>query len=284
MSKRDAVDRERTERQLAACRRMLDAVGAYGADWRGRGGRPIADLTDVVLHTFLARSTRTFEAIVHLGSRGFGEQAAMLNRSLFEDMVDAHWVSLHRELALQRVREHHRYSNQLKLDVAARFPQFFGEELPALDPPMTDEERKALKRVFGTYGQKSWTGLDLHTRFTAIESCWTNEVSRRQARFFHLWVHRENNETLHPTAYSLANLGSPEAVGEEELHFMTGSTEHLVGQVLFCAFWTYAQTACLVLEGAGFNDLETLARDVIEPGLAAIVMETKPEQRQPGAA
>jgi hypothetical protein len=99
MSKRDGVDRERIERQLAVCRRLLDAVGAYGAAWRGRGGRPMADLTDVLLHTFLARSTRTFEAIVHLGSRGFGEQAAMLNRSLFEDMVDAHWVSLHRGLA-----------------------------------------------------------------------------------------------------------------------------------------------------------------------------------------
>jgi hypothetical protein len=144
---------------------------------------------------------------------------------------------------------------------------------------ITSTERKALKRVFGTYGQKSWTGLDLHTRFTAIESCWTDEVSRRQARFFHLWVHRENNETLHPSAYSLANLGSPEAVGEEELHFMTGSTEHLVGQVLFCAFWTYAQTAWLVLEDAGFKDLERLATEVIEPGLAAIAAGTKPEQR-----
>ena len=60
--------------------------------------------------------------------------------------------------------------------------------------------------------------------------------------------HRENNETLHLSAYSLASIGSPTAVGDTELHFRTGSTEQLLGPSLFCAFWTYAQTSWLVLQ------------------------------------
>jgi hypothetical protein len=34
--------------------------------------------------------------VKHLGNKGFGEQVVMLNRSLFEDMIDARWVSLNR--------------------------------------------------------------------------------------------------------------------------------------------------------------------------------------------
>ncbi len=38
--------------------------------------------------------TATYEAVVRwLGERAFGEQGLMLNRSLFEDMVDAHFTS-----------------------------------------------------------------------------------------------------------------------------------------------------------------------------------------------
>jgi Family of unknown function (DUF5677) len=269
--RRSAADRAALEQQLAASQRLLDAVAEYSSDWRGHGGRAFQDAADVLIHTIFARSTRTYEAVVtHLGNRGFGEQAAMLNRSLFEDMVDAHWVSLNRELAVERLHQHHRYSNRLKLDIAEGFPEYFGDELPDLSPSMDETQRRQLKSIFGTYGERSWTGLSLHARFAAIEQCWTDETARRQARFFHLWIHRENNETLHPSAYSLANVGSPASGGENELHFMTGSTEHLLGHALLCAYWTYVQTVTLVFQSFGLERLREFEKSVIEPGFKAV--------------
>jgi hypothetical protein len=80
---------------------------------------------DLLIQTISARSTRTYEGVVeHLGNRGFAEQGAMLNRSLFEDMVDARWVSLNPDLAVERLRKHDRYSHALRLDVANRFPEY----------------------------------------------------------------------------------------------------------------------------------------------------------------
>ncbi len=94
-------------------------------------------------------------------------------------------------------------------------------------------------------------------------------MGRRQARFFHRWVHRENDETF-PSAYSLTTLGGPEPVGEDLLVFMTGSTQHLLSLALFCGFWTYAQTVCLIFEKFEVAGRDAVERDVIEPGLVAI--------------
>ncbi len=150
MRDREKVDRADIKRQLVHCGRLLRTVEEYASDWRGHGGGPFRTTADVLLQTLLARSARTYEAIIGpLGRHGFGEHSAMLNRSLFEDMVDAHWVSLHPDLAVQRLREHHRYSNRLKLDVAHGFPEYFGSDLPDQDPPMDAAERQHLAGIFG---------------------------------------------------------------------------------------------------------------------------------------
>lgn len=255
--------------QLYHCQRLLEAVTDCVTNWRENGGRAFADVPDVLIHAVFARSTRTYEAVVeHLGNRGFGEQAAM---RLFEDMVDAHWIALNPATAIERLRQHHRYSQALRLDVARQFPEYFGEELPDLDPPMTEDERKELVGHFGKWGDGSWTGLGSHVRWRAIESAWTSELAQRQARFFRLWIQRTNNETLHVSAYSLANIGSPKFI-DGALHFQLGSTEKLLGPALFCAFWTYVQTVWLVLDRF---ELE-LNSTVVEPGLAALAAASRP--------
>jgi hypothetical protein len=263
--------------QLAHCQKLRDAVTEYIGNWRENGGRAFADLPDVLIHAVFARSTRTYEAVVeHLGNRGFGEQAAMLNRSLFEDMVDAHWISLNPELAVERLRDHQRYSHALRLDVAKRFPEYFGGSLPQLEPPMDASERKRLSGLFGRYGEKSWTGFNLHARWKAIEGCWTNGTATRQARFFWLWIHRTNNETLHLSSYSLANLGSPKLI-DGDLHFQLGSTEHLLGPALFCAFWTYLQTVSLLFERFELKVCDELDATVVQPTFAALASAFAPE-------
>jgi hypothetical protein len=124
----------------------------------------------------------------------------MLNRTLFEDMVDARWVSLNPDLAVERLRQHDRYSHALRLDVANRFPEYTQGVLTELDPPMSDAERTQSIELFGCYGDGSWTGVSLFDRFREVEQTWPEGLARRQADFMRAWVHRLNNETLHLSA------------------------------------------------------------------------------------
>jgi hypothetical protein len=250
---------------------LLRSVTDRVMAWRERD-QPFPNTTaNVLINVFFARSARTYQAVVeHLGNHGFGEQGAMLNRSLYEDMVDARWVSLHPGEADERLRQHHRYSEQLRLDTARRFPDFFGDAIKdqKLDPPMGDAERAELCGHFGRWGQGSWTGLDLHKRFREVLPTWHDERQRRQAEFVHSWLHRLNNETIHPTAYSLGKLGAPTSVGDE-LHFRLGSTEHLLEDVLWFAFWVYTQVVALLFEVFQLDGWDELHAEVVVPGLGA---------------
>lgn len=177
------------DKQLKHCQRLRDEVGRSVKSWKENGGRAFETTADLLIQAIFARSTRTYTAIVeHLGNRGFAEQGAMLNRSLFEDMVDARWISLNPNLAVERLRQHERFSQTLRLDVAGRFPEYLKGVLKELDPPMTDAERKLLEALFGDFGERSWTGLSLYTRFKAIDSTWGEGLERRQADFMRAWV------------------------------------------------------------------------------------------------
>lgn len=55
---------------------------------------------------------------------------------------------------------------------------------------------------------------------------------------------------------------------------MTGSTEHLLGPILFCAFWVYAQTVWLVFESLGLKDPDAFGETVIERGLQGFANTT----------
>ena len=78
------------ERQADACEELLSYLHD---DLRPQIGVPDPQPPHwgVLLALFASAST-TYEAAVQLARDGYGHQAAMLNRSLFEGMVDAHWV------------------------------------------------------------------------------------------------------------------------------------------------------------------------------------------------
>lgn len=96
------VDHKRNEILLGWCHGLLAAGSEVAADWYDRGGGPVRSTVDLMISSMFSRSTRAYEAIVrHLGIRGDAEQGTMLNRSLWEDMVDAHWTSINGDLAVE---------------------------------------------------------------------------------------------------------------------------------------------------------------------------------------
>ena len=189
------------------------------------------------------------------------------------------------DLAVERLGRSARCRQTLRLDVEQRFPDFLQGSLKEFDPPMSDDERKQLRGLFGAYGEGSWTGLSLDARLKAIEASESETVARHQADFVRAWVHRQNNETLHLSSFSLANLGSPESIGGE-LQFRLSSTERFLTDVLWCAFWTYAQTVWFVFDTFGLRVKDEDDAAVVQPAFVAFAeaFRATPWRDQPASA
>ena len=114
--------------QLAAC----EALRALAEAHRPSGRPTPDDAGPVILDTF-NRSTKTYAASVLLASEGFGEQAGMLNRALFEDMIVAHWIKNH-PASVEKMRRHSRWVFEQRRGDAHRYER---KDILAVFPPMS---------------------------------------------------------------------------------------------------------------------------------------------------
>lgn len=240
--RRDIKDHHGDE--LADCDRIREhAVGMF-ENWTGRG---IESTADGLVVAILARSTDTFTCSLRNVRLGYGAQAAMLNRSLFEDMADAHWVNTDPETAEARYSDHDEHGRMLLAETVATFPDMYPHiDFPEFDPA----ERKRLDKAFGDFGQKPWSGLSLHERVKLIKDQWTTGMDREGLRFMHVLAHRENNQTLHVSAQSLGAVVALDDSGRPA--FRVGPRPDMVRRAMFGAFWTFTQTITLVIDRFGF--------------------------------
>jgi hypothetical protein len=247
------------EPEFRACRELL----ALAWDRKPTGqGEPYQYL----LLAIFARSTLTYRAIMHLCRGGYGEQADMLNRSLFEDMAAAHWVSLHREEAIERLEKHHQHSRVLWNRVIERRPGL-GEPVDlGLDP----ETVEALDRIFGKHGTRPWMGLGMWDLVTEIEQLWPDEEGREQLWRFYELAHRANNQKLHLSSFSLNRVArAREDDGEIVFQFQASPSIDQggpVGPALFGAFWTYWHLTGLIWDvfAISQDDLTDLVKGHLE--------------------
>lgn len=208
---------------------------------------------ELILLSIFARSTRTYEAVVkHLGDHSFGEQGLMLNRSLFEDMIDAHWVSLNAADAVARLADHDLYSRLLRADAQRKHRErwFDGRKPPAIK--ISNEERKRLRDLYGKKGSRSWTGIgDPEELLESVLVCWNSDDDRHQVRWWADWVQKIHNETLHPSAWSIGRLGAPVLNDSGNLEWRFGATPEYLTMALTGAWWTYSQTVGLIVKHFG---------------------------------
>ncbi len=268
----DAIDKIR----LAACQGLL----SYSIETAQGSAKTNDDYGDaqLLVQSFFSRSTRTYEAIVRaLAERAFAEQIAMLNRSLFEDMVDVHWVHLNRDLALERLLQHDRWSRHLRADVQNRFSKEFfgGRQAPKQD--LTEEEIKELRARFGRRGGGSWTGVEFEDRYQAILPYWDSEKQRNYMRWFKAWIHKLNNEIVHPSAFSLARLAAPQPTDDGGWEFYFGSSKDWLGRTLACAVWTYETTFRLVATDIWRIELADYQQRIEDPIKRAFEMKLPDE-------
>jgi hypothetical protein len=200
-----------------------------------------------ILVALFARSVPLTESLVRLGEDGYGREALMLNRPLFELMLDAYWTHANPKLAGERFVQHARFTQHLQRETAARYPEVFGE-LPPLEN-LSDEELKQLKQIFGDFGHKSWTGLNTRARVASIEVQFSEADDDRQQLWLALDVlNAASNAELHPSAWSLGRAlrRVPTPDGGEALQFRAAPEPELVAFALRQAWWIFGQFLALI--------------------------------------
>jgi hypothetical protein len=197
-------------------------------------------LEGVLLDTY-ARSTKTFQAVIRLAYVGYGEQAFMLGRPLFEDMVVGHWIRRNpdavqrleefRLLTVERLREKGR--RYKKPDVIAQLPE-----------PLTKERRDALAHQFAKHHH--WTGLGLPDLVKAVEDEWPKENNQRGLLCeIYEFDSFQANHLIHHGHVGLA-AGRSHSPGRRS--YNVGASPKYIHEALRLAFFSYANTLSLVVE------------------------------------
>lgn len=259
----DWIDEARTEvaarysQRLTKCDELLRYVLDGIEPWSGRGLDLEEHPADTALAAMLARATHGYWATLELCRIGLAEEAAKLNRSLFEDLVDVHWTLLNPGRAVARLRGHLEHGELLMAERRQEFPDVFDladERLPAPDPA----RRAELDKTYGDYGEKPWSGLSLHARSKAIAAMWPDDEGRHQLRFFGQVAHRENNQRLHMSAEALTDrVGTTD---QTSAGFRVGPSERYEDKALLGAYWSYGQIAGELLKHFEIGDPDDFHR------------------------
>jgi hypothetical protein len=204
-----------------------------------------------ILVALFARSLPLTQAIVRLGHEGFGREALMLNRPLFELMIDAHWADANRDLASERFIQHARFTQHLQRETAVRYPTIFGTPSPL--ETLSDDELKSLRRTFGKFGHKSWTGLSTLERVASIQERFDDAGDRRQLMLASEILNAASNAELHPSPWSLGRAlrRVTNVDGGERLQFRAAPEPELVGIALRQSWWIFGQLLNVMHTAAG---------------------------------
>jgi SEC-C motif len=262
--------REYFGREVAGCAALLELAREIvePEDWRGRG-LDDSKLADRLIVMEAARSLKTYRGSLDAALGGFGPQAAMQNRSLFEGMAVAHWVRANPELAAERFQQHIQHNRGMW---AKRFGTLV-EDAGIHDLP-TDEEQHQLDKIFGKWGTKLWAGLAMHEIVDAIESQWAEP---RELRQFFAIAYADNVETQHTSALSL----SRQVTTDDESNFILDSGPSLaqIPQALYGALWPFGHLLTLVAEHFAIEGRERIA-PLVEQSKA--IFFPIPESERPG--
>lgn len=212
-----------------------------------------------LIFAIFARATLTYRAVLHLCRGGYTEQADMLNRSLFEDMAYAHWVSLpeHREEAVELLAKHTEYSSLLANDAIQKHKDWLGDVGALRDVADLERKRDEYAGLFGRYGEKSWTTKDIYSIIGEIEQLWPDEeTAKKELHGFYSLGHRINNQKLHNSSLSLNSAAKQSKMenGELTVRLSASPTDHEAPMIraLYGALFTYGRvTRVLISETDG---------------------------------
>lgn len=166
--------------ELAGCKALLSFALA---EWGAWSGRPIKRGADRIVLAEAARGTKTFGAVIRLCEAGFGEQALMLDRSLFEGMAVAHWVAANRRESVRLFTRHAKLNALLTFETLDGLG-WLAKKDRQLRPTVSPKRRKELVGLFGAHGTRPWLRRNVWTILGEIERQW-DEKGRTDLWNFH---------------------------------------------------------------------------------------------------
>lgn len=218
--------------KFEACRRLRDAA------WDARPRLGTRDTSEAVIRTTFARSLRTFNAVLRLCDAGFGDQAVMLCRSLFEDMVVSYWLAENPQEA-HRLDRHHLHQLVLYQEAVAKHGLI--ANTPVVES-LSDEQRAKLASEFR---RGLWTGENVYEMLKSIEHRW-DEHERAQLWQMHDIAYRFLNLLLH---HSFSGLASSTYEADDRRFILSARpSPQNVDQALDSAFYSFSQLARLVAD------------------------------------
>jgi hypothetical protein len=255
------LDQDAVVKKFAAQFDAVENLRAYAWTVRPRdraaGGQQYRSL----IFAIFARATLTYRAVLHLCRAGYTEQADMLSRSLFEDMAYAHWISLdeHQEEAVDLLGKHTEYSALLAKDAIEKHKDWLSEVGALRDVNDLEEKRAEYAKLFGRYGERSWTTKDIYSIVGEIETLWPNEeTAKRELHGFYSLGHRINNQKLHNTSLSLNTAAKVHRFDEDghpiiRLSASPTDDEGPMIRALYGALFTYGRITRLLISECGGN-------------------------------
>jgi SEC-C motif-containing protein/uncharacterized protein DUF5677 len=254
--------KERYRAELAACDFLLEVYESRASPWSGRPveARDHEQMSpDEIIVMELSRSRKSYEASIDLAQRGFGEQAAMINRSLFEGMAVAHWVHSHESEAMDRFNRAARLHDHLYVERIRNAGWLDEEEVArAAVKPLDDDDLKALNNDFGRYGEFMWTGhSNMRNLISEIEDQWESERAKKELWTFFKIAHHDNNQLLHSTVSGMAR--SLVHRDREGIRVWNGPATTSIDKALFGAYFAFLNLLTL-----GFDRFELKGREELD--------------------
>jgi hypothetical protein len=231
--------------EFLACQVLLDFATAH----RPRSLTASDAQQDVILSTY-ARSSKTYQGILRLAFIGYGQQALMLGRSLFEDMVIAHWVG-RVPSAPAKLERFRLYTIELLRQQAFKHKR--DDLLQELPSNASRNEREELRQEFAQ--AQNWTGLSLEKLLKAVEDGWPPGDRELLWQFYDLAIRNANHQLHHGPAGLMSLLVKNDP---DSRKYDLRPSPQCVKDALGVAFISYAQALSLVTESQDKQELQAL--------------------------
>ena len=219
--------------QFEAC----DSLYEFAKSHRPSESLAASEAHRLIVATY-ARGSKTYQGALRLAYVGYGAQSFMLGRSLYEDMLVAHWIKLNPQEAPRQLDDHRRMTLAV-----------YGGELRkyGLGPPDQEAiDREERDRLRSEYGSGSWTKLSMDKLRHAVETEFPESGSHRRllAQVDGL-LHRHANLIVHHSFLSIG--GAIASLGDKSITYDVGASERFIPQALFIAFFSYLHLTSLVV-------------------------------------
>ncbi|WP_445150496.1 DUF5677 domain-containing protein [Baekduia sp. Peel2402] len=205
----------------------------------------------LIVVALMHRGAKTATGANLLCRAGHGEQALILGRSLFEDMIDAHWVTAHPDKAVTRFDDAALVTKQLTQDRIEPYRAYVADLITdqLSQPAMTDEEAARAQTLVKGYRHGSWTKMGLRRRINDVAHMFGEGVDRELLAMFSDLGEGLASDFVHGSVLSVySQLDLEAARANKGINFHVGPSSRYVRSAALLCGWSFAHLLSTVLD------------------------------------